>query len=635
MLRHLLVFALLLLAAAEINLEVHTCLDMQVTNTESGDIQFSVSFAKQQFGVELVPVLGFEAYNDALLEQRGSCGNIARGTTADRLAEALANNEISVVAQNGWVRSLQDDVVTFRLTKTLEELGECHDYFHEPVVYSRSGTFYIALVQITEDDGDLLDYARYVQPHEFRLDADGNVVHVTGMQFQFDIEWVGNFWNPTGEVLVQLESRVVPLGTREGHFSQAEVITESGEPLALTTITGCDPDVTNACVQSWYLRGGGEQGTYRLGAQLSEESGPSLLMTAIMQLDLQHGEVHPDQSGVEAMIFRDEDLTLPYVASALNAENLIDGATVCMMLQDSSGNDVSARAARICTSMDMDLTASSGSTSGGCNTPDATNVIQANIFDKDSDEESTTFNPIIRRLQSASQQAFCFTAKKLSNRSHVLEVEYYGASLSARQNGKRDLRWSEWDGQKGERKLLSFEWDDRKRCPRDMWIDCPSDCDWNRGHSSCQKKHSQTDDDFGAGWIVFWVFFVICLIIICIAAFCGTGYDDGWYHPSWGGWGQDGTNNHNSNNTYNVHHGNTTTQTYQKAKYQKGDNAYSYNDGRTYRNRQEGDDAEWDSQQGDRAFRTQAEVNTPAKIDPKDVDDMRLRRGEALPTQGN
>jgi hypothetical protein len=255
------------------------------------------------------------------------------------------------------------------------------------------------------------------------------------------------------------------------------------------------------------------------------------------------------------MIFRDEQMTLPYLASALNMSSVIDGDTVCMMLQDNSGNSVVARAARICTSLDRDLKSESGSILSGCNTPGATNVIEASIFDHDKNERSSTFNPVMKPTQRASQQAFCITAKKLSDRSHVLEVEYYS------EDGEQ--------GQQGKRSLLSFEWDDRKRCPRDMWVDCPSDCDWNRGHGSCQRRHSDAHFSSGGAWLWFiGIFLFICLII---AAFGCTGYDgDGsWYHPgTWWGSGYGSMNqpeqHQNSHNTYNVvHRGGDTTQTYQ------------------------------------------------------------------------
>lgn len=569
MLRILLYLSAVLLSAARVDVALHSCLDMSVTNTDS-DVSLSVSFNEQEgSGARLMPVLGFESYHDGRLSQRGSCSNVQQGTTASQISTSA--QYIRAVTANGWERSVSNHVVTYSRTFGWSELQACLDYTSQPVLRYQaagdaqfSGTFYIALVQLSRTDGSVVDFARYVQPHQFRLSPEGAVQSVSGMEFAFDLAWVGNTWTPSGDVLVQLESVVSPLGAATASFDPetVEIVAESGEPMTLMALSDCDATVVERlteCSQDWYLRTASLQGRYRLSAQLASSAGPGMLVTALIDLELQSGELHSEQHGVEGTLFRDEDMQVPYISTALNDSNVVDGDTVCVMLQDNSGSALTARAARLCTSSDMDLASQSGDADSGCNTPGATGVIEAMIFDNDKNDRSSTFSPVFKTLERASQQAFCFTAKKLSENNHIVEVEYY----SEGSNGARAPT-------NGKRGLLSFEWDSKQRCPREMYVDCPRDCDWNHGQSSCQKNESY----YGSGGVWLWAIFIFFLIICCIVAFAYTGWDDdhGYSHPAYNNYAY----GHYSNNRSNYKSQNTTHQTQQQQHYQSHNTYNNY-----------------------------------------------------------
>jgi hypothetical protein len=181
----------LLLAAARIDIALHSCLDVSVESLpEYGKIRFSVDFDEQQCnGARLVPVLGFESYHDGRLEQRGSCSNIESGTTAASMQRSASSSQyVNAITSNGWERSRVEEpwasthgVVTYSRVFDLDEFKNCLDYTHQPVLHyetaETSGTFYIALVQLSRSDGGgISDFARYIQPHRFRLSPGGNVI---------------------------------------------------------------------------------------------------------------------------------------------------------------------------------------------------------------------------------------------------------------------------------------------------------------------------------------------------------------------------------------------------------------------------------------------------------------------------
>lgn len=557
MLRLWLFLSALLFAAAEIDVTVHSCFDMRVENV-GDDVEFAVSLYENQGGARLIPVLGFESYSDGRLEQRGSCSNLVAGTDAAAIERSASSGQfMSKVTQHQWSRSSSGELATYSRRFSLEELRGCADYTGHPVLHqtgdSFAGTFYISLVQLSRSsDGTVSNFARYVQPHQFVLASDGRVRSVSGMEYMFEIDWIGTTWTPDNEVLVQLNSAVIPLGANTGRFDAAsvELVAESGSPLRLMALSDCDQDIVNECHQTWYLHTASLAGSYRLGAQLVASNGPSMLVTAMVSIALEQEEKPAQQRGVEGLIFRDEEMKVPYLSTALDSSSVTEGDSVCVMLQNNEGQEITARAARICSSHDGDLESSSGSTLSGCNTPGATSVVEAVIFDNDRNERSSVFEPVFRSLERASQKAFCFTAKKLSENNHVLEIEYYTED-------------SETAG--GQRGLLSFEWDDRRRCPREMYVDCPSDCSYSRSYGGCQKYNSH----YGWGGVTFW-WILIILVVVCIGiAACCTGYDGGWYHPAvYGagyGYGSDDNtavysqqtqthqNAHNTHNTYNYH----------------------------------------------------------------------------------
>ena len=149
---------------------------------------------------------------------------------------------------------------------------------------------------------------------------------------------------------------------------------------------------------------------------LTLENGQELLFT--VQLALEDGELMPDRHGVEMMTFKDAALTQPYIASVLGGESLAEGQQVCVVLQDTTGSQVSAGSARICSSYASDL-----SLETACSSSAAADLVSLEIFNRAADYVNDRLSPEIRDSASRSQAVFCFSPIKLSERVHILEVD--------------------------------------------------------------------------------------------------------------------------------------------------------------------------------------------------------------------
>jgi len=492
------------LALARVDITVPMCYSMSVErNGEHWRFAATFDLTDNAGSESLVPVLGFTPYVDGRLGSRDACSNVHAGTSAQNLAEALRVSSASyegLVAQNGWSKTRDaGGLTTMSLEITPEALDEC-------LLSSQEGMFYISLVRLSYSaDEGYSDYSVYTQPHHF--DLTGEVHTVAPMRWMFGLAWVSNTWTAEGNAVMTFVSNLSSPNESglEAHIESAEFVSASSEGLTLVAISECDAAVSQYCAQQWlFMSTGAPTGSYRLEAHVQERVfGPSTTFSVLMDLDVAPNE---QRSGsVEVQAFVDEAMQLPYLAAALNGSVLRDGETVCLLLQDNDGHAIRARAARMCTSASGTLHSESGAADSGCNTPGLDDIIEAIIFDTDERYVSREMKPAIQQLESVAHQAFCFSALKLSENNHVVEIEYEEPSEP---------------GVFG-RQLQSFGYDN-ENCHHQMYIECQSEYHWDGGCGCCQQSYKHTTHYDNSEWV--WLGFILFLIVVGIAA-CLTSSD--------------------------------------------------------------------------------------------------------------
>lgn len=215
-------------------------------------------------------------------------------------------------------------------------------------------------------------------------------------------------WSPGGVMLLEL-------GYSSEYYAIVNASLESTESLELLGVTITANNSQQDYEQRLHFLS--EAGAMRENdlVWLSLESGQELVFT--IQLALEDGELMPSSHGVEMMTFKDAELTQPYIASVLGGESLAEGSQVCVVLQDTSGAQVEAGSAQLCSSYSSDLvleTACSSATGG--------DLVSLEIFNRAADYVNERLSPEIRTSASRSQAVFCFNPIKLSERVHILEV---------------------------------------------------------------------------------------------------------------------------------------------------------------------------------------------------------------------
>jgi hypothetical protein len=500
----LLLFVALVFGASNlVVVEVHSCLDASLTLTEPQQLlRFEVTLPRAVTR-NRVPVFDFVPYSDGTLALRSSCGNLPAELSLAELLSAASEQSAAYAAlltQHGWKLSITEEQFHFSVELSREQLVQCSGPDGAPVISTSSadgallGVLYVGLAEISLEIGDQV---RFLQPHPFSYTGEGEV-SLAGMRYDLELEWAGATWTPNGDLFIELRST---LSTADSDaVLQPHVVAINAVDNSLSSVgqTTCEESMLPSCVQSSYFRTNSNRGVVRLLVQLSEIG---TLFSALLHYEI---EQTTDSGDIVSQLFSDTAFQQPYIVNALDTESnhFHDGDTACFLLQDSRGQRIEARAARICSSSSGLLrTASDGATDGGCNTPGLSDIVESVLFDQDRSQERTDVR--IFELTQINQQAFCFTVQKLSENNHILEVQYYQ------------------DQQQGKRGLLSFEWDSHSH--DDMWVDCPDHCEWVHEERRCSPHREHHED----GWLWPWLIIAGAVALLCCAGiWC---YNGGWF----------------------------------------------------------------------------------------------------------
>jgi hypothetical protein len=275
---------------------------------------------------------------------------------------------------------------------------------------------------------------------------------LVGQDARASIEVSELSWSPGGVMLLEL-----------GYSSEFYAITnaslESARNLELLALTITANNSQQNYEQRLHFLS--ESGAMRENdlVWLTLENGQELLFT--VQLALEDGELMPDRHGVEMLTFKDAELTQPYIASVLGGESLAEGQRVCVVLQDTTGSQVSAGSARLCSSYSSDL-----SLETACSSSSAEDLVSLEIFNRAADYVNDRLDPELRDSASRSQAVFCFSPIKLSERVHILEVDL------ASHLGLLQRRSFEWHGNHSD----------------GMWFHCAYGYHWDAYFYQCRPS---------------------------------------------------------------------------------------------------------------------------------------------------
>lgn len=257
-------------------------------------------------------------------------------------------------------------------------------------------------------------------------------------------------WAPSGLMILDV-------GFRSEQTAIVEVLMQSSESLSFVGLTTTANNSAEDYEQ--HLHFTSEDGAMRENdlVVLRLDNEEELMFT--LQLALQDGEVLPDRHPVEMIPFKDAELREPYIASVLGGESIAEGAQVCVLLQDTTGAQIDAGSARICSSPTSDLTLSLA-----CTASQALDLISLEIFNRAEDYLNEILAPKIIDSPSRSQAVFCFSPIKLSDRVHILEVDLDTAE------GQLTRRSFEWHGNHSD----------------GLWFHCADGYHWNPYFYQCR-----------------------------------------------------------------------------------------------------------------------------------------------------
>lgn len=259
-------------------------------------------------------------------------------------------------------------------------------------------------------------------------------------------------WVPSGVMLLEV-------GFRSDQHAIANVSLESAESLALIGMTTTVNNSESGVEQRIHFTSDAGAMRENDGVRLTLDNGQTVYFT--IQLALQDGELLPDRHRVEMIPFKDSALREPYIASVLGGESVEEGSQICVLIQDTSGAQLDAGSARICSSASSDL-----SLRLACTASQVVDMVSLEIFNRAANYLNSQLSPEIIDSPSHSQAVFCFSPLKLSTRVHILEVEL--------------------DTPAGQLTRRSFEWHGNHS--DGMWFHCASGYHWNPYFYQCRAN---------------------------------------------------------------------------------------------------------------------------------------------------
>lgn len=286
-----------------------------------------------------------------------------------------------------------------------------------------------------------------------------------------------------------LEMKTILSGEVQAKFAQPVVI--SGPDLAVEDVTDCEETMGGVCTQNWYFR-------------TEDVAQDDLEGVVAVRVGNKNGMVYNLRFSylvtIEAPSTIQQLLTaggLPVISRSLEGA-IPEGSEMCVQLR--SENEISVRAARTCASLSENLAALSGQDSG-CASPLA-DVVSDLFYDSEQNIALRHYNPVLRQTRDPLQWEFCFNAKKLSMKGHLLELSFNAPGLEKR------YHWG-WSA------------------PHSFNVDCVEDLEFDPGSLECTVESPAHGP---IGWIWFWVFIGLVLLC-CLFVWVVVGCDGWWSTP--------------------------------------------------------------------------------------------------------
>lgn len=541
---------------AEVTVEINTCNVMSVTLDTERMIHLHAEIGNLE--EDEVVVLGFEQFTGNFHE----CDYVAKHEDTELLPNLPLGNVLPSEHVFSFTQRTSGSSVSLTTRIPISAVVLCPgvDLAANTDMGDISGQFHMSIAKMAPDIESLVIMSSVW--HNFLLDQDDLVSQVADMPWALSMQWVKAFETTDSQLHMEFQSTLHSdqylLRLRDPVIIDTNGDLEEAD-LTITELTDCDKITATGflgtCEQTWFLRvndyPGDIQGSIKLTANLEDRisSGTNDVEYIPISLEVFYNYEYLESPEVDSLMFRDgSDMSIPYTSFSLESGNLVDGDYVTILF---SGTN-QLRSARICTSDSTNLVSEPDCEDCGCDTPGIDDLIVETIFDIDNGTANDLFSPV-----NINSNVMGFTIRKLSEKQHMIEIEYY---LS---NSKEKRFWSvdDEDGDDGQlrKRGHSSSWESTSNASHghhghhhhDAFVDCSHGHHFHHNSHKCEFPHS--------AWWWIGVFIFIIFICLCCAGWMYWGsYSDGGYGYGYGG-------------SYTHAHKTTTTHQTQQAQSTKQD----------------------------------------------------------------
>lgn len=288
-----------------------------------------------------------------------------------------------------------------------------------------------------------------------------------------------------------------------------------GPALAVDDVTDCAEEA-EGCVQQFYFRSRDAiDSTQRANGVISVQLETDDPEEAALQLFFSYSIDFADRAQHGSA---DSVLTvngIPVLQGGFSLDKpLIEGREACLVVKHDA--PITAKSARVCTSLSKNIDALLGKEASCDSLVDdmVTNV----MLDGARDYVNALYSPVVRETGNENEFEFCFSPKKLSLHTHLVEVEYAM-------------------GGQAKRTLFGFG------LPHSFTVECEHDSLFLTTSSECEVTSANS---ISAWW---FVVIVVAVILCCLFAYWAIAYDrpvhfyengsvwhgQGAYHPHFPG----------------------------------------------------------------------------------------------------
>jgi len=550
---------------AEVTVEINTCNVMSVTLDTERMIHLHAEIGR--LDEDEIVVLGFEQFTGDFHE----CDYVAKHEDTKLLSNLPLGNVLPSEHVFTFTQRVSDSSVSLTTRIPISSVVSCPgvELAANTDMGDISGQFHMSIVKMERDTESLVIMSSVW--HNFLLDQDNLVSRVADMPWALSMQWVRAFETTDSQLHMEFQSTLHSdqylLRLRDPVIIDTNGDLEEAD-LTITELTDCDKTTATGflgtCEQTWFLRvndyPGDIQGSIKLTANLEDRisSGTDDVEYIPISLEVFYNYEYLESPEVDSMMFRDgSDMSIPYASFSLESGNLVDGDYVTIMFTGTN----QLRSARICTSDSTNLLSDLDCEDCGCDTQGIDDLIVETIFDIDENYNGTAndmFSPV-----NINSNLLGFTIRKLSEKQHVIEIDYYSSNAKEKRFwGNDDMEDEDGDdGQLRKRGHIS-SWDSTSNDSNghhghhrhDAFVDCSHGRNFHHNNHRCQFPRS-------AWWWV-GVFIFIIFICLCCAGWLYWGsYSDGSYGYGYGGSGY--THAHKTTTTHQTQQGQSTKQAQQ------------------------------------------------------------------------